>query len=153
MTYKQTMLETKFLLNGFCPAIINIGVVGLKPIVAMLMLALLAFASSHPLLEGLELIHQEAAHADGPVGSDSHHDLADGKCRGNSSRDEIQRSSSSGAFSFTQIFALACVLVDDTDCSNHPCVEAATSPPPELGTTWQFSSRAALPARAPSLTS
>ncbi len=125
----------------------------LKPIAAMLMLALFAFASSHPLLEGLELIHQEVTHSEGSGGTDSDHELADGKCQFNSNRDEIQKSFAEGAFNFAEIFALACVLLQDADCSTRAPSEIANSPPPELGTTWQFSFRAALPARAPSFAS
>lgn len=125
----------------------------LKPIVAMLMLTLFAFASSHPLLEGLGLIHQESAHADGPASSDSDHELADGKCRFSSSRDEVQKSFSDGSFDFAKILALACALLQREDLSAQSSVEIASSPPPELGTTWQFSSRAALPVRAPSFAS
>jgi hypothetical protein len=125
----------------------------LKPIVAMLMLTLFAFASSHPLLEGLGLIHQESAHADGPASSDSDHELADGKCRINISRDEVQKSFADGSFSLAKILALACVLFQSEELSAQSTVEIASSPPPELRTTWQFSSRAALLARAPSFVS
>jgi len=118
----------------------------------MLMLALFAFASSHPLLEGLGLIHQKAVHTDGPVG-DTPHELADGKCHINSSRDEIQKSFADGGFSLTKILAFACVLLQHTEFLTESSVEVATSPPPELGKTWHFSSRAALPARAPSFVS
>jgi hypothetical protein len=129
------------------------GVTRLKPIVALLMLTLFAFASSHPLLEGLGLIHQEVAHTDGSGSSDSDHELADGKCRFTSSRDEIQKPFANGGFNLAVILALACVLIQPTDCSTCPPVEIASSPPPELGTTWHFTSRAALPARAPSFAS
>lgn len=124
----------------------------LKPIVAMLVLTLFAFASSHSLLEGLELIHQDVAHADGPASSDTDHELADGKCRANLSRDAIQKSLTDGSFNIAEILALACVLLQH-DLSNQSAVEITISPPPELGTTWQFSSRAALPVRAPSFAS
>lgn len=125
----------------------------LKPIAAMLMLTLFAFASSHPLLEGLGLIHQEVTHAEGPASSDSDHELADGKCKINSSRDEIQMPSANGAFDLANLLALTSVLLQDESQETRPAVEIASSPPPELRTTWQFSSRAALPARAPSFAS
>lgn len=124
----------------------------LKPIVAMLMLTLFAFASSHPLLEGLGLIHQEGTHTEGPASPDSDHALADGKCQFNSSRDEIQKSLANGGFNLAEILALACVLQLE-DLSSQASVEIAGSPPPKLGTSWQFSFRTALPARAPSLIS
>jgi hypothetical protein len=116
------------------------------------MLTLFAFSSSHVLLESLDLIHQDVAHADGPASSDSDHELADGKCRVNLSRDGIQKSLTDGSFNFAEILALACVLLQH-DLSNQSPVEITISPPPELGTTWQFTSRAALPVRAPSFAS
>lgn len=125
----------------------------LKPIVAMLMLTLFAFASSHPLLEGLGLIHHETAHAEEPASSHSDHELADGKCPINSSRDEIQKTFANGGFDLADILALASVLLHQADLETGSSVEIASSPPPELGTTWQFSSRTALPARAPSFAS
>jgi hypothetical protein len=125
----------------------------LKPIVAVLMLTLFAFASSHPLLACLGLIHQEVTSAERPAGSDSNHEVADGKCPPNFSRDEIQKSFADGSFNLAEILALACVLLQHEDLSALSSVEIASSPPPELGTTWQFSSRAALPARAPSFVS
>ena len=125
----------------------------LMPIVATLMLTLFAFASSHALLEGLGLIHQESAHADGPASSDSDHELADGKCRINSTRDGIQTPHANATFDLANILALASVLVLDASQETRLSVEIANSPPPELGTSWQFSSRAALPVRAPSLAS
>jgi hypothetical protein len=123
------------------------------PIVATLMLALFAFASSHSLLEGLGLIHNEAAHSEQPASSHSDHELADGKCPINSTRDEIQKTLAHDGFDLAAISALACVLLDHRDFETGPSVEIASSPPPELGTTWQFSSRAALPVRAPSFAS
>jgi hypothetical protein len=119
----------------------------------MLMLALFAFASSHPLLEGLGLIHREVAHAEEPASSHSDHELADGKCPIHSSRDEIQKTFANGGFDLDAILALAAVLLQHDDQGTRPVIEIASSPPPELGTTWQFSSRAALPVRAPSFAS
>jgi len=114
------------------------------------MLALFAFASSHSLLEGLGLIHHEIAHAEEPASSDSNHELADGKCRVHSGRDEIQKTFADSSFNLAAILALASVLLHQTDLEAGSSVEIAGSPPPELGPTWQFSSRAALPVRAPS---
>jgi len=119
----------------------------------MLMFALFAFASSHPLLESLGLIHHEGAHAEEPAGPHSDHEFADGKCPIHSSRDEIQNNFSNGGFNFAAVVAMACVLLHHADLETGPSVEIASSPPPELGTSWQFSSRAALPVRAPSLAS
>ena len=125
----------------------------MRAIVGTLMFALFAFASSHPLLEGLGLIHHETAHAEEPASSHSDHELADGKCPINSSRDEIQKTFANSGFDLADILALASVLLQDESQTTRPSVEIASSPPPELGTTWQFSSRAALPVRAPSFAS
>lgn len=125
----------------------------IKPIVATLMLALFALASSHPLLEGLGLIHHETAHTHEQSSSDSDHQLADGKVSININRNETQKSLADSSFNLANILAFALVLLQHDDLSNQSSVEIASSPPPELGTTWQFSSRAALPVRAPSFAS
>ncbi|MBK7997418.1 MAG: hypothetical protein IPK15_01450 [Verrucomicrobia bacterium] len=120
---------------------------------ATLMLALFALASSHPLLEGLGLIHHETAHTHEQSSSDSDHQLADGKVSINVNRNETQKSLADSSFNLANILAFALVLLQHEDLSNQSSVEIACSPPPELGTTWQFSSRAALPVRAPSFAS
>jgi len=125
----------------------------LKPIVVTLMLALFAFASSHVLLEASGLIHEDGAHAHGPASSDSDHDLADGNCPATASRVEIQKPSDQGGADFTAVMALACVILQQADLEPQSSGESGSSPPPELDTTWQFSSRAALAARAPSFAS
>ncbi len=140
-------------MNEFCSESINMQVNRLKPIVAMLMLTLFAFASSHPLLEGLGLIHQDTAQAEEPAKSGSDHELADGKSQINISRDEVQKSFADGSFNLAEILALACVLYQHEELSARSAIDVASSPPRELGTSWQFSSRAALPARAPSFVS
>ena len=143
----------KLLLNQFCPLSINMPVSRLKPIVAILILALFGFMSSHPLLEGLGLIHHEVAHTEEPASSHSDHELADGTCPIHSNRDEIQKSFANGGFDLAAVVAIACVLLHHADLETGTSVEIASSPPPELGTSWQFSSRAALPVRAPSFPS
>lgn len=125
----------------------------LKPILAMLMLMLFAFASSHPLLEGLGMIHQETAHTHEQPSSDTDHPLADGEVSVNTSRNELQKSLADESFDLVKILALTCVLLQHEDLSARSSVEITISPPPALSTTWQFSLRAALPARAPSFAS
>lgn len=124
----------------------------LKPIVAMLMLALFAFASSHPLLESLGLIHQEVAHADGPAHSKDNHEAADGSCRIESGQEELQKPLAD-ALDLSHSFVFMCVLMLNTDPDADPGGQGLSPPPPELGKSWQFSSRAALPIRAPSIAS
>lgn len=70
---------------------------------AELVLALFAVASSHSLLAGLGLIHQQATPAEAPANSDSDHALADGKCPISSSRDEIQKSFAEGSFNRSHV--------------------------------------------------
>ena len=125
----------------------------LKPYVATLMLALFALASSHPLLEGLGLIHEEAAHAHEHSAPDSDHQLADGKVSINVNRNEVQKSFDDGSFNLAKIVALTFALLQREDLLSQYRVEIASSPPPELGASWRFSSRAALPVRAPSFAS
>lgn len=119
---------------------------------AMLMLALFAFASSHPLLEGLGLIHHEAEHhSDDHSEPERHHDAADGLVRLDSHREEVQKFAA-GTFQIVQCFALTLVLLHEEEFER-PIFESSNSPPPELVKTWQFSSRTALPVRAPSFAS
>jgi hypothetical protein len=124
----------------------------LKPIVAMLMLTLFAFESSHPLLEGLGLIHQEISHAAGSADSDTDHDTADGICRIESSQDKVQQPAFDVLDVFHSfIFTYALLSISEYD-DKLGGIESSASPP-GLGVTWQFISRAALPARAPSFLS
>ena len=123
-----------------------------KPIVAILMLTLFAFASSHPLLESLGLIHQDHSHADGSDQSDRNHEAADGICRVESSHEELQRPLSN-SLDLTLSLELLWVLLLNPNLDADPGGGGLSPPPPELGTSWQFAFRAALPVRAPSLAS
>lgn len=116
------------------------------------MLTLFAFASSHPLLESLGLIHQDHAHADGSDHSDKNHEAADGVCRIESSHEELQRPLSN-SLDLSHSLELLCVLLLNADPDADPGGGSLSPPPPELGTSWQFAFRAALPVRAPSLAS
>lgn len=118
----------------------------------MLMLALFAFSSSHPLLENLGLIHQEVAHADGPAHSEDNHEAADGSCRIESGQEELQIPLAD-ALDLSHGFVFMCVLMLTVDPDADPGGRNLRPPPPELDSSWQFSSRAALPIRAPSLAS
>lgn len=118
---------------------------------AMLMLALFAFASSHPLLEGLELIHHEAEHhSDDHSQSERQHDAADGLVRLDSHRDEVQKFATV-TFQLAHL-ASTLALLHEVEFER-PIFESSNSPPPELVKTWQFCSRTALPVRAPSFAS
>ena len=119
----------------------------------VLLLALFVLASSHPLLQGLGLIHQYSNHhselPDSHSDSDRNHDAADGLCRVDSHRDEIQKFAGGNL----SCLAFIAALLDGEVVGAEPRFANTTSPPPELDTTWQFSSRAALPVRAPSFVS
>jgi len=117
--------------------------------VATFLLALFALVSSHAFLENLELIHGEAHHAESAAHSDFDHDAADGLCRIDSGICKVQKSANELSFSHCVADVLASLLNYSQPSQLAPSELA--SPPPELVSTWQFSSRAALPARAPSL--
>ncbi|MEO5804096.1 MAG: hypothetical protein ABIR24_11265 [Verrucomicrobiota bacterium] len=122
----------------------------LKPIVATLLLALFAFVSSHALLENLELIHHHEGHPSDSAHSDLNHDAADGLCRIDSSLCKIQKPAPELPSHF--VTAVLTGLLNTPDQSQLFLFEHV-SPPLELVSTWQFSSRTALPARAPSFVS
>ena len=121
----------------------------LKPIVAAFLLAIFSLASSHALLESFELIHQDGDHHH--ASSPSSHDAADGVCRVDSYRVQAQRSLADLQIGLSKVFALTFYSLAQ---ASHECgieIGVTGSPPLEFKTTWQFSSRMALPARAPSL--
>ncbi len=138
-------------LQEYSRPVVNVN--RLKPIVAMMLLALFAFASSHPLLRALELIHQDATHTEDASGSDYGHDVADGICHNGSNGQTVQECVAGVAFDFASCLVWACVLLQPEVQDARANIANSSSPPPELGTTWQFSSRAALPVRAPSFAS
>lgn len=150
---RDSRVGQKICIDVICSEAYRTPVARLKPIVGMLMLALFAFASSHPLLEALELIHHEAAHSHAAAApdSDSDHETADGICRIESNQDEVQQRPGE-AFGIFQSFVFKCALLLHLDLGARP-EGFNSSSPPELGTTWQFLSRAALPVRAPSFAS
>jgi hypothetical protein len=132
---------------------INLIVKSLKPIVAIILLAIFSLASSHMLLESLELIHHdEDHHTESSSNSDSH-DAADGICRLDSARVQVQKSVADVQIDLSAIVTLAFYSLQQSSQQVGTPVEICGSPPLELKTSWQFSSRTALPARAPSLAS
>jgi hypothetical protein len=128
----------------------------LKTIVTMVLLALWLPATSHAWLEQAGWIHTSHAEAHDASGADNddNHDAADGLCRIASTDVPVpspeltaRLSLASAAFSVTRAawWEAALALPDGPDPPG--------AAPPELSHTWQFSSRASLPARAPSLIS
>jgi hypothetical protein len=124
----------------------------LKPIVAMMMLAIFSLASSHALLESFELIHEDGDHNHSHGNAPNSHDAADGVCRVDSHRTQVQKSFADVQAEL-KIFNLAFYSLQNNSQQTGTKVEICGSPPLELKTSWQFSSRTALSARAPSIAS
>jgi hypothetical protein len=117
-------------------------------------MALWVPATSHALLEHAGWIHTSHADEHGASDPDNDHDAADGVCRIASTEVQVPTpdlSSSQLAFlslSFTFVLLAPKAALPT---SNGPDPPAAA--PPELSHTWQFSFRASLPSRAPTLAS
>lgn len=126
----------------------------LKPIVTAILLAIFSLASSHTLLESFELIHHDGdhSHAESPASANSH-DAADGICRLDSHRAQVQKSFSDVQEDLSKFFALSFSFLQQNSQERGTEIGISGSPPLEFVTTWQFSSRTALPARAPSIAS
>jgi hypothetical protein len=138
--------------NQFHPAVRR-----LKSIVALLLAALWLPASSHALLEHFELIHHvHADHEEDSEGSHEHgtdnHAAADGLCLAPSVKTPLSKPVAVVLLPWLAVSPLTSAL-------NFPALPSPYGPsppgtaPPELSHRWQFSFRAALPARAPSLAS
>ena len=127
--------------------------------VTMLLVALWLPASSHPLLEAAGLIHDHHDDHDGDSdasGSHEHHaddhEVADGNC--------LLTSTDVSVTVPTPVTPPLPIGLPDGEPAQGPC-GVCDSPghappglaPPELSHRWQFSSRAALPVRAPSVAS
>jgi hypothetical protein len=121
----------------------------LKTVAVLLLLAFWVPGTSHALLEQAGIIHTADAH------HDDDHDAADGLCV--NAATQVQALPPSLYLSFEplvqhELWLAASGVVDGS-------VLEASGPappgvaPPELPQTWHFSSRTALPARAPSLIS
>jgi len=114
----------------------------------VILLALWLPAGSHALLEEAGWIHAE--HAD----ADHEHDAADGICHVTSSHVRAPHPELTAG----PLLQWACLLVAFAELceASHVLPKGPDPPgvaPPELSSTWQFSFRASLPARAPSLIS
>jgi hypothetical protein len=123
-------------------------------------LALLAFwpvMTSHALLQHWGVIHEVHSDHDSGDGSHEHdsdnHAFADGGYLRGSSSIQVTKPLSSVVlipFATATLLAIAFSLQREV----RPCGPAPPgTAPPELSHNWQFSFRAALPARAPSLVS
>jgi hypothetical protein len=129
-------------------------VIRLRAIVSLLLVALWLPASSHALLEHLELIHQ--VHADHDADSpDSHehdadnHEAADGVCALTSTHVSVPLPDS---VAMPSLFcAPGLNWASELHAEQHPSGLAPPgTAPPMLPSGWQFLFRTALPCRAPS---
>ncbi len=123
----------------------------------LLLVALWLPASSHVLLEHLGLIHEaHSDHDSDSTGSHEHdddnHSVADGNCL--LTPTGVKVPAPQQAFPLSLIGYLAKEWAFDLDRHQIPSGLAPPgTTPPELSHRWQFSSRAALPVRAPSFVS
>jgi len=125
--------------------------------VSVLLMACWLPASSHALLEHYELIHH--VHADHDATSDgshehgtNNHEPADGNCALSSAR--VSYSAPGMLEVPVPLFLLAAVFTCDLHGgSSSSDLAPPGAAPPQFSQSWQFSSRAALPARAPSFVS
>ena len=126
----------------------------LKTTVTAVLLALWVPAASHALLAHAGWIHTGHADEHRASDTDNHHDAADGICRITSTEVQMPTpdlSSSQPTFALLSFTFLLFALEAALPAPNGPDPPGAS--PPELSHTWQFSFRASLPPRAPSLTS
>ena len=113
-----------------------------KAILSLLMLAVWLPATSHPLLEGIGVIHEQNSPA-----TDSDHDAADGLVL-------LPSSVSSPVVNATLVCVLpVVVLLLPEPVETRPKHRMASGTSPPLPNVWQFVHRAALPVRAPSFAS
>jgi hypothetical protein len=124
----------------------------LKTVVTILLLVLWLPATSHALLEQAGWIHTAHGDADNDSGRDNDHDAADGICHRASSHVQVPKPElntellpAAGNDLFTAAFEISLTLSNGYDPPG--------AAPPELSSTWQFSFRASLPPRAPSMIS
>jgi hypothetical protein len=127
-----------------------------KTVVMMLLLALWLPATSHALLEQVGWIH--TAHADAHDASDAdnddNHDAADGLCRVASTDVQVPPPELTGGLLLVSAdFSLTLAALFETSLALPNGPDPPGAAPPELSHTWQFSFRASLPARAPSVIS
>ena len=128
---------------------INLNVNRFRTVAAMLLLPIWVPISSHELLENWGLIHIQASTGSGDS-HDKDHDGADGLCQLPGCSFQIQKFHPA-VVSFLLPVALAVCPQDGVEAQ--ACFALVNPSPPDIPVSWQFSFRAALPARAPSLIS
>ena len=144
------------------PIRIVVRVKWLKTVAVVLLVGVWLPASSHALLQQVGFIHQVHTHddqdgdSDGPHKHDANnHDAADGFCHVAPTHVQVPQMELSGSPSLLASVSLALMLAAAGEASlvlpNGPDPPGVA--PPELSHAWQFSFRASLLPRAPSLIS
>ena len=136
----------------------------LKTVMTLLLAAFWLPVSSHVLLQHIGFIHEIHAHADhddadqdgdsdGPhEHSANNHDAADGLCLTPAGKVQVPMPAFVVVPDWHMAFLVAS-LMDAGFASLHSGLSPPGVAPSELSRQWQFSSRAVLPVRAPSLIS
>lgn len=125
-----------------------------KTVVTILLLALWLPATSHALLEQAEWIHTAHTHADGAPDTDNDHDAADGICRVAPTDVQVPQPELTGGLLLAWTsFSLTLAASFEASFALPNGLDPPGTAPPELSHSWQFSFRASLPPRAPSLIS
>jgi hypothetical protein len=127
-----------------------------RSMVALVFLAFWPVMTSHPLLQQLGVIHQVHEDHDDGAGSHEHdtdnHACADGDYLKGSNSISVWKPFASVAAPFVTTLLFSTQSFARLDMFSSGPAPPGTAPP-ELSNIWQFSFRAALPARAPSLIS
>lgn len=122
-------------------------------VVVACLLVLWLPASSHALLEHAGWIHEGDTHHEHSPAEADHHDVADGICRVESNTVQAPTPCFSDAASFFALTLLASSIADIANVIEYSGPSPPGKAPPEFQVSWQFSHRAAVPVRAPSLLS
>ena len=128
-----------------------------KTIVTAVLLVLWVPATSHALLEQAGWIHIPHGDADNASGTDNDndHDAADGICHVASTQVQVPQSDLAGSPASQALMEFSFVVTASNALSSATLKgpDPPGAAPPELAHIWQFSFRASLPPRAPSLLS
>ncbi len=126
----------------------------LKTFVTVSLLAFWLPATSHALLEESGWIHTTHTDKDGATDTDNDHDAADGICRAASTDVQVpQPELTDGRLLACASFWVTPAALFEASLALPKGPDPPGAAPPELSHTWQFSFRASLPPRAPSLIS
>jgi hypothetical protein len=125
-----------------------------KTVTTILLLAFWLPATSHELLEQVGWIHTAHAHDASGTDNDNDHDAADGICRVTSNHVDVPQPNLTCGLPLARapfVLTFAALFEASFALPNGP--DPPGGAPPELSQTWQFSFRASLSPRAPSMIS